>query len=59
MLFNWAIDWLQEEGIVLNYRPEKLGKTDSYMDKWILSFTQSLIKFVRQEMQGKKTHIEL
>jgi len=44
---------------VLNYRPEKLGKTDSYMDKWILSFTQSLIKFVRQEMQGKKTHVEL
>ena len=23
------------------------------MDKWILSFTQSLIKYVRQEMQGE------
>lgn len=43
---------LQEECVSLLYTPEKLGKTDNYMDKWILSFTQSLIKFVRQEMQG-------
>lgn len=43
----------QEEGISLSYTEEKLGKTDNYMDKWILSFTQSLIKYVRTEMQGK------
>ena len=25
----------------------------NYMDSWILSFTQSLVKFVREEMAGK------
>lgn len=26
---------------------------ENYMDKWILSFTQSLVKFVKAEMKGK------
>lgn len=26
----------------------------NYMDRWILSFTQSLIKYVRLEMAGKR-----
>ena len=25
---------------------------ENYMDKWILSFTQSLVKFVKSEMKG-------
>lgn len=28
---------------------------ENYMDKWILSFTQSLVKFVKAEMKGKRS----
>ena len=36
----------------LVYDPNKPETSENYMDRWILSFTQSLIKYVRQEMQG-------
>lgn len=29
---------------------ERLGENDNFMDKWIVSATQNLIKFVRHEM---------
>ena len=32
---------------------------DNYMDRWILSFTQSLIKFVKQEMAGEWASLSL
>lgn len=31
---------------------KRTPNTDNLMDKWILSFTQSLIKFVKTEMKG-------
>ncbi|XP_052781081.1 isoleucine--tRNA ligase, cytoplasmic-like [Mya arenaria] len=46
----------REEGISLQYSPVKMGTTENYMDRWILSFTQSLIKFVRAEMQAYRLY---
>ena len=33
----------------------ELKTPSNFMDHWILSFTQSLIKFVKEEMAGKNT----
>ncbi|XP_076061884.1 isoleucyl-tRNA synthetase isoform X2 [Oratosquilla oratoria] len=33
------------------YNEEEVGKSTNVMDQWILSFTQSLVKFVHQEME--------
>ncbi|XP_053378371.1 isoleucine--tRNA ligase, cytoplasmic-like [Mercenaria mercenaria] len=46
----------REEGVSLEYHEEKLGSSGNYMDRWILSFTQSLIKYVRQEMQAYRLY---
>ncbi|KAH3881227.1 isoleucine--tRNA ligase, cytoplasmic-like isoform X1 [Dreissena polymorpha] len=46
----------REEGVSLQYRPEKLGTSENYMDRWILSFTQSLIKYVRTEMTAYRLY---
>jgi hypothetical protein len=35
------------------YNDHLLTVPDNYMDQWILSFTQSLIKFVSSEMAGE------
>ena len=43
----------------LVYDPNKPETSENYMDRWILSFTQSLIKYVRTEMQGKLKNIEV
>ena len=32
---------------------------DNYMDRWIVSFTQSLVMFVQQEMQGYFLSLQL
>ena len=42
----------KEEGIKFKYREEDLGKSNNIMDKWILSFVQSLVLFLKQEMNG-------
>lgn len=42
----------QEEGITFTYSDSKTDKPTNYMDRWILSFTQSLLKYVREEMGG-------
>ncbi len=50
--------WLcfQEEGVQFMYSENKVERPVNYMDRWILSFTQSLIKFVKQEMTGKNNY---
>ena len=35
------------------YEEKKLHESSNYMDRWILSFTQSLLLFVKKEMDGK------
>lgn len=40
----------REEGITFTYSDSKTDKPTNYMDRWILSFTQSLLKYVREEM---------
>ncbi len=35
------------------YNETTLTQSDNYMDRWIVSFTQSLIKFVKVEMGGE------
>ena len=42
----------QEEGVQMLYNDECTDCAQNYMDRWIISFTQSLIKFVKQEMSG-------
>ncbi|THD19745.1 Isoleucine--trna cytoplasmic [Fasciola hepatica] len=34
--------------------PDSVPETVNFMDKWILSFTQSLIRFVHQELAGER-----
>lgn len=40
----------REEGIKFVYSDSKTDKPTNVMDRWILSFTQSLLKFVKEEM---------
>lgn len=40
----------REEGATFVFNEATLKLSDNYMDRWILSFTQSLIKFVTKEM---------
>ncbi|KAK3601599.1 hypothetical protein CHS0354_027846 [Potamilus streckersoni] len=46
----------KEEEIKFLYNIDKSEISDNYMDRWILSFTQSLIRFVRQEMQAYRLY---
>lgn len=51
--FEWVcVIVLQEDGITFSYNEDQQVVPDNYMDRWILSFTQSLIKFVKEEMTG-------
>ena len=45
----------QEEEVEFLYNENTVVVSDNYKDKWILSFTQSLIKFVKKEMEGRLT----
>ena len=45
---------IQESDIEFFYNP-LAKKSTNVMDKWILACSQSLIKFVREEMEGKKS----
>ncbi|VDM00063.1 unnamed protein product [Schistocephalus solidus] len=37
-------------------RPDAFPNTSNYMDQWILSFTQSLMLFVREELKGYRLY---
>jgi isoleucyl-tRNA synthetase len=38
------------------YNETKIKTFDNYMDRWVLSFTQSLIKFVKREMAAYRLY---
>jgi len=42
----------QEEQTQFMYSETGVDAAVNYMDRWIISFTQSLVMFVQQEMQG-------
>ncbi|XP_074644579.1 isoleucine--tRNA ligase, cytoplasmic-like isoform X2 [Tubulanus polymorphus] len=46
----------REEGFAFTYDEDSVVISTNYMDHWILSFTQSLIKFVRQEMAAYRLY---
>lgn len=46
----------QEDEIEFLYNENTAKQSDNIMDKWIQSFTQSLIQFFKVEMDGEKTH---
>ncbi|XP_067934443.1 isoleucine--tRNA ligase, cytoplasmic-like [Watersipora subatra] len=48
----------REDGVVFRYSEDtwQLTEEHNYMDRWILSFTQSLIKFVRVEMKAYRLY---
>ncbi|KTG31805.1 hypothetical protein cypCar_00001895 [Cyprinus carpio] len=48
---------IKEEAVEFLYNESTASVSDNIMDKWIQSFTQSLIQFFRDEM-GALTHIE-
>ncbi|ELT94742.1 hypothetical protein CAPTEDRAFT_226043 [Capitella teleta] len=41
---------IKEENWQLDYNESAVSTPENYMDRWILSFTQSLIKYVKEEM---------
>ncbi len=56
---NDVLEWywrsknlFQDHGIDFVYEEAKLKESDNFMDRWILSFTQSLLLFLKQEMDG-------
>lgn len=50
--FLLLLFYFQEEGTVFLYNENTAKPSDNIMDKWIQSFTQSLIQFFRAEMDG-------
>jgi len=51
---------LKETGMPFLYSETNVSLfPENYMDRWILSFTQSLIKFVKEEMQGSDNIVSL
>lgn len=50
--FFLLLFYFQEEGTVFLYNENTAKPSDNIMDKWIQSFTQSLIQFFRAEMDG-------
>lgn len=52
-----CVDRLEkEDGVEFLYNDRLLAVPDNYMDQWILSFTQSLIKFVSSEMAAYRLY---
>lgn len=47
--------WPQEDGVTFLYKETTAKQSDNIMDKWIQSFTQSLIQFFKAEMDGETT----
>jgi len=50
--------WLQEEGVNLIYSESSADLPENYMDRWILSFTQSLVRYVKVEMEGTVNYLK-
>jgi len=46
----------KEDGVIFQYDEASVVPSDNYMDKWILSFTQSLVAFVQGEMAAYKLY---
>ncbi|XP_050412605.1 isoleucine--tRNA ligase, cytoplasmic [Patella vulgata] len=46
----------REEGIKICYNENTVQISTNYMDRWILSFTQSLVKFVKVEMAAYRLY---
>ncbi|XP_058855775.1 isoleucine--tRNA ligase, cytoplasmic-like [Acipenser ruthenus] len=46
----------KEEGVQFLYNESTAKKSDNIMDKWILSFTQSLIQFFKAEMDAYRLY---
>ena len=46
----------KEDGITFTYDESAVIPSDNYMDKWILSFTQSLVKFITTEMAAYRLY---
>ncbi len=48
--------WLQEDGIKFVYEEEVSNLSTNVMDRWIISYTQSLLLFVHQEMAAYRLY---
>lgn len=48
--------YCHESGQTFQFDPSKQIASDNLMDKWISSFTQSLVKFVKHEMKGYRLY---
>ncbi|XP_072027331.1 isoleucine--tRNA ligase, cytoplasmic-like [Amphiura filiformis] len=46
----------RDDGVKFLHNDETFQPSDNIMDRWILSFTQSLIKYVRQEMAAYRLY---
>ncbi|XP_077985706.1 isoleucine--tRNA ligase, cytoplasmic-like isoform X2 [Glandiceps talaboti] len=46
----------KEDDVQFVYNEDKLKPVENIMDKWILSFTQSLVNFTRQEMTAYRLY---
>jgi len=46
----------KEDGIAFTFDESTVVPSDNYMDKWILSFTQSLVKFITKEMAAYRLY---
>ncbi|KAK0064167.1 isoleucine--tRNA ligase cytoplasmic [Biomphalaria pfeifferi] len=55
-LTQYVTIWKQETGenFLVNEKSREIS--DNYMDRWILSFTQSLVKFVKAEMAAYRMY---
>jgi len=47
---------VKEDGLSFSFDESGVAPSDNYMDKWILSFTQSLVKFVSTEMAAYRLY---
>ena len=49
----WSVTFLgQNHDFKFSYDASQLKASDNIMDRWIISFTQSLLLFIKQEMAG-------
>lgn len=46
----YLVRFEKDEGTTFEYEDSSMGRSDNVMDRWILSFTQSLLSFVHREM---------
>ncbi|KAF4524980.1 hypothetical protein B566_EDAN011908 [Ephemera danica] len=54
--FVQNVERLQAEGSSFEYRESSQGVSNNYMDRWVMSFTQSLLLFVKQEMAAYRLY---